>query len=201
MANVDAQCGGKPVRYLNGAPWNGQATRYLIPSTNGTNLFIGDPVTLAGDAGAAGLLVNGIPCAGMPTAIILTAGSGPFLGFIVGFEPNPNALGTIYGPLSTNRVALVADDPNLICEVQEVSGGTALTSAEVGLNANLVAGTGSTATGFSGWELNNSGEAATVSLDVKILRLVLREDNTYGEHAKWEVLVNNHCFRGGVTGL
>lgn len=200
MANVDAASGLKPVRYLNGAPWNGQVQRYLLPSSDGNNRFIGDPVTLAGDAGAAGLKVNGIPVTGIPTISIMTPGAG-FVGVIVGFEANPDNLAAIYGPASLNRIALVADDPNLIFEVQEVSGGTALTSAEVGLNANLVSGSGSTATGFSGWELNNSGEAVTITLDVKILRLVLREDNTYGEHAKWEVLPNNHLFRAGVTGV
>ena len=44
-------------------------------------------------------------------------------------------------------------------------------------------------------------QAVTVTLDLKILRLVPREDNAFGEHAKWEVLINNHAFRAGVTGV
>lgn len=200
MANVDSPFGLKPVRYLNGAPWNGQVRRYLLPSSDSAKRYIGDPVTLGGDAGASGLLVNGIPAWGLPTCAIGVAGS-PWVGVIVGFEVDPGDLSIRYGPASENRIALVCDDPNVIFEVQEVSAGTALTSAAVGLNADGVAGTGSDTTGYSGWELNNSGEAVTVTLNLKILGLVQREDNDYGEHAKWEVLINNHLYRSGVTGV
>jgi hypothetical protein len=200
MANVDSAFGLRPIRYLNGAPWNGQCRRYLLPSSDTSNRFIGDPVTLGGDAGASALVVNGIPAWGLPTCAILTPGAG-IVGVIVGFEVKASDLTILYGPASENRIALVVDDPNVVFEVQEVSGGTALTSTEVGLNANLVSGTGSTSTGISGWELNNSGEATTVTLDVKILGLVQREDNDYGEHAKWEVIMNHHRYRAGSTGV
>lgn len=200
MANVDSPFGLRPVRHLSGAPWNGQVRRYLLPSSDTSNRFIGDPVTLGGDAGASGLVVNGVPAWGLATVAIGVAGS-PWVGVITGFEITPTDLSIRYGPASANRIALVCDDPNVIFEIQEVSGGTALTSAEVGLNANGVAGTGSTTTGLSGWELNNSGEATTNTLNLKILGLVQREDNDYGEHAKWEVLINDHLYRGGITGV
>lgn len=200
MANVDSAFGLRPVRYLSGAPWNGQCRRYLLPSSDTNNRFIGDPLTLGGDAGAAALVVDGIPAQGLPTCAIGVAGAA-WVGVIVGFEVNPANLGIRYGAASRNRIALVVDDPSVIFEIQEVSGGTALTSAAVGLNANGVAGAGSTATGISAWELDNSTEADTVTLNLKILGLSQREDVEYGEHAKWEVLINNHLFRAGITGL
>lgn len=200
MPNVDSAFGLRPVRYLSGAPWNGQCRRYLLTSGDTNNRFIGDPVTLGGDAGAAGLKVNGIPAWGLPTCAIGVAGAA-WVGVIVGFEIKASDLTILYGPASENRIALVVDDPNVIFEIQEASGGTALTSTEVGLNENGVAGTGSTATGLSGWELANGSEAATVTLNLKILGLAQREDNDYGEHAKWEVLINNHLYRPGVTGV
>ena len=200
MANVDSPFGLRAVRYLNGAPWNGQCRRYLLPSSDSSNRFIGDPVTLGGDAGAAGLVVDGIPAQGLPTCAIGVAGAA-WVGVICGFEVNPDNLSIRYGAASRNRIALVVDDPNVIFEIQEVSGGTPLTSAEVGLNANGVAGSGSTRTGLSGWELNNGSEADTVTLNLKILGLSQREDVEYGEHAKWEVLINNHLFRSGITGV
>lgn len=201
MANVDSPFGLRPVRYLNGAPWNGQVNRYLLAAGNNTATFIGDMVTLAGSAGADPSHVNGIPTRGMPTIAQSVAGTGPHLGVVVGFEILPTDLTVLHRLASTARIALVVDDPNVIFEIQEVSGGTALTVDEVGLNANVVVGSGSTTTGLSGMELGNGTEAGTVSLDLKILRLALREDNAIGEHAKWEVLINNHCFRAGVTGL
>jgi hypothetical protein len=199
MANADTPFGLRPVRYLNGAPWNGQVSRYLLPSSDGTATFIGDLVKLAGDAGASGLMVDGVPAYGLPTIAQSAAADGG-VGVVVGFEPIKTSLTTLHRAASTARIAYVVDDPNVVFEIQEVSGGTALTSAAVGLNANVVVGTGSTTTGLSAMELNNATEAVTVSLDLKILRLVQREDNDYGEHAKWEVLINNHYFRGGTTG-
>ena len=201
MANVDSPFGLRPVRYLNGAPWNGQVSRYLLDSGNGTATFIGDLVVVAGSAGAQGSVVQGVPTSGMPTIAQGVAGTGPFVGVVVGFEPLLSDLSVKHRLASTSRVALVCDDPNVIFEIQEVSGGTALTVDEVSLNANVVVAAGSTVTGLSGMELNNGSEAGTVTLDLKILRLALREDNAIGEHAKWEVLINNHSFRPGSTGL
>lgn len=201
MANADTPFGLRPVRHLNGSPWNGQVRRYLLPSTDGTATFIGDPVKLAGSAGAVGTLVDGVPVGGLPTIAQAAAGD-PIIGVVVGFEPLKTNLETLHRAASTARVAYVADDPNLIFEIQEVTGGIALTATEVGLNANFVVGTGSTTTGLSGVELDNATEATTATLNLKILALVQREDNEYGEHAKWEVLVNNHQLRGtGILGV
>lgn len=200
MPNVDSPFGLRPVRYLNGAQWNGQVRRYLIDSGDGTAVFIGDPVKLAGSAGLSGAVVNGIPAAGLPTVIQAAAGN-VCVGVVVGFEPLQTDLSVLHRVASTSRIALVADDPNIIFEIQEVSGGTPLAATEVGLNVNFVVAAGSTVTGLSGVELNNAGEATTDTLNCKILGLVQRPDNDYGDSAKWEVLLNAHAFRNGVTGV
>jgi hypothetical protein len=200
MANVDSPFGLRPVRYLNGAPWNGQVRRYLIPSSDGTAVFIGDPVKPGGSAGAAGLMVDGVPAYGLQDVVQAAAGD-PVLGVVVGFEPIKSNLETKHRLASTARIAYVCDDPNVVFEIQEVSGGTALAATEVGLNVNFVVGSGNTTTGLSGVELNNSGEATTATLNCRILGLVQREDNDYGEHAKWEVLLMAHSFRAGVAGV
>lgn len=199
MANINAPFGLRPVRYLNGASWNGQVQRYLIPSTDGTAYFVGDPVTIAGDAGASGSFVTGVPTGGMPTVSIGLAGA-TCIGAIVGFEINPSALDKIFRPANTAVVALVADDPNIIYHMQEINSGTAWTSAEVGLNANFVAATGSTVSGYSAYVGDNSTEATTSTLNLKLLRLAQFETNDYGIAAIWEVLLNNHAFRTGIAG-
>ena len=200
MANAVRPSGLSPARYLNGAPWNGAGNVYCIPNTDDSLAYaIGDPVTLAGSADA-----NGIP-----TITLATAGTGnSVLGAIV--ATNASKFGGQYGVPASDPIVipvtktkdyyvLVCDDPNVIFEIQEVSGGTALTAAEVGLNANLVSGTNN---GYvSGWELNNSGEAVTATLQLKILWLAPRSDNALGEHAKWHVLINNHLYRIGQVGL
>lgn len=201
MPNKDAPRGLTPVKYLSGAPYTGGFKMYLLPSADGTATFIGDLVKLAGSAGAAGLTVNGIDCEGMPTIAQSAAGDGG-VGVVVGFLPLQTNLETRHRTASTNRIALVADDPNVVFEIQEVSGGTALTVTEVGLNANVVVGAGNTTTGMSGMELDNTTEAATADLDLKILGRVPRPDNAIGEHCKWLVLINTHQLNNmaGIAG-
>ncbi|WP_456442282.1 hypothetical protein, partial [Psychroserpens sp.] len=55
MANLDRPAGFKPVKNLNGSPWNGKANVYYIPSTDDTAIFIGDAVKSAGSADATGM--------------------------------------------------------------------------------------------------------------------------------------------------
>jgi hypothetical protein len=204
VANQDRAAGLVPVRYLNGAPWNGAGNVYCIPETDDTNAYaIGDPLVLAGGADS-----NGVP-----TVTLASAGTGnSVLGPMVS-----GAGATIYGgqygipqdaPIvipatkTRNYYILVCDDPNVIFQIQEVSGGTPLAATEVGLNANLVSGTNN---GYiSGWEVNNSGETTTATLQLKLLGLSnpsgVPGGNVFGEHAKWDVLINNHCYRIGQVG-
>ena len=200
MANADRPSGLSPVQYLNGSPWNGGGRVYCIPDSDDTNAYaVGDPVVLAGGADT-----NGVP-----TITLATAGiTNSILGSIVS-PAGALSYGSSYGvPADTpvvipatksrNYYVLVADDPNIIFEVQEVSGGTALTAAAVGLNAPLVSGTNN---GYiSGWEVNNAGEVTTATEQVKLLGLAQRSDNAFGEHAKWLVLINLHCYRIGQVG-
>ena len=50
----------------------------------------------------------------------------------------------------------VADDPNLVFAVQEDSVGGAMVAGASSRNADLVAGSGSTVTSMSGWQLTAS---------------------------------------------
>ena len=201
MANADRPSGLSPIGFLSGAPWNGKGRVYCIPDTDDTNIFaVGDPVTLAGSADS-----NGVP-----TITLATAGTGNLvLGAIISGAGAPK-YGASFGipaespvviPASKSRAyyVLVADDPDTIFEIQEVSGGTALTATEVGLNANLVSGVNN---GYvSGWEVDNSGEGTGSTIQLKLLRLRQKVDNAFGEHAKWEVLINHHVFKAGSTGI
>ena len=200
MANTDRPQGLRPVRYASGAPYNGAANMYLVPSADATALFIGDLVKPFTSGGAAGTTVNGIDVEGMPTVIQSAAGD-PSIGVVIGFLPLQTNLETRHRAASTNRIAFVADDPQLLFEIQEVSGGTALTSTEVGLNADVVVAAGNTTTGMSGMELDNASEATTAGLNMRIIGLVKRPDNAYGEHAKWLVQLMDHSFRSGIAGV
>ena len=201
MANVDRPNGLKPVGTRGAGAWNGQTNMYLFLAGTGTATFVGDLVKLNGSSGTAGLTINGIDCEGIPD-VIQSAADNVHVGVIVGFLPNQDNLSQKHRPASTARIALVADDPNTIFEIQEVSGGTALTADEVGLNCNVVVGSGNTTSGASGMELNNAAEVTTATSDLKILGLVKRPDNAFGEHAKYLVMIDAHQYGSvGTTGV
>lgn len=195
MANADRPTGFTPVKSITGAPWNGQANLYAILAADTNAYAMGDPVTSA----AGGASVEGIP------AVTIGVAGSAWRGVIVGIFDTKPGIAKIDNLNSTVRpaaaqtkdwYALVVDDPNIVFEVQEVSGGTALTAADVGLNINGVAQANN---GFvSGWEIDNTTEATTATLNCKILSLSQRIDNEIGEHAKWLVLINNHQFKGGT---
>ena len=180
MANANTPQGLRPVRYASGAPYNGAANTYFVPAADSTALFIGDPVIVAGSADA-----NGVPTATRATA----AGGALWTGVVVGIINTPTVT-TTYRPASTACYILVADDPNLLFEVQEDAVGGALAAADVGLNADLVAGTGSTVTGKSAFQLHTSTKAVTATLQMRIEGFVQRADNEIGANAK--VLVRNN---------
>lgn len=199
MANVDRPNGLRPVGTGLGAPWNGKVNMYVVESANDTAIFVGDLVKLTGTAADAGETSFGLDLEGM-AEIIQSAAGNKSVGVVVGFMPNPDNLMQKHCPSETRRVALVSDDPNTVYEIQEVSGGTALTSVAVGLNADVVVAAGNTTTGNSGMELDNATEAVTAGLNLTILGLRKRVDNAIGEHAKWLVRINDHEFQVGQTG-
>jgi len=193
MANSNAPVGFKPVRYKSGAPYNGAANMYYVPATDSTALYIGDPVIIAGSADADGIA----------TATIATAGSaGRVTGVVVGIVPSPT-ITTKYRPASTACYILVADDPDLLFECQEDAVGGALAAADVGLNADMVSGSGSTVTGLSAWQLDTSTKATTATLQLRIVGFAQRPNNAIGANAKVLVRFNLPTETGaaGSTGV
>lgn len=206
MANVDSPFGLKPVRHRNGAPYNGAVRPYYIPSTYATALFIGDPVVKTGTSNTARVSVPGagdfIPGA-MPEINKATAGDGNMItGVIVGFSPLPTDLTKKHNPASTERVAFVCDDPDVVFEIQSDTTGVAVT--DIGLNAVLIyTHSGSTTTGLSGVELDTTSDvpAADASNQLTIQRLVNRLDNEAGPWAKVEVKINQHTESDNILGI
>ena len=190
MANVDAPRGLTPVKYSSGAPYNGAANAYFMDSGDGVACFVGDCVTLEGGAGGAADIVNGIRCEGMATVATATAGDA-IIGVVVGFAPNFDSLAPTYRLASTNRIVYVIDNPDVHFEIQEDSAGAAITAAQVGLSADVLATAGSTTTGRSAFELDSSS-AATAAGQFRIVGLVNRPGNVIGDNANWIVSINEH---------
>lgn len=186
MANTLRVNGFKPVKYMNGAPYNGQCTMYYTDAGTGGNIFVGDLVKLAGTADANG--VRGVAAA---------AASDACVGVVVGIVPSMTNLDTPqYRAASTARYVLVADDPAIIFEAQEDGDTDPLELVDAGLNVNFIVAAGNTTTGASGMQIDSNTEAASATLPLKLIAPAQRPDNELvaaGQaNTRWLVKINNH---------
>jgi len=187
MANADVPNGLKPVRTLTGSPYNGATRRAVHAAGDSVELFIGDLVKLTG----AGDATDNLP------VVAQAAAGNSVCGVVVGMEPDYGDLSIHYVAASTRRIVYVAMDPNLIFEVQEDSTGGSIAVASIGLNTDVVVGSGSTTTGISAMELDSS-DVGTSAGQLKLLQLAQREDNALGDNASWEVMIAEHQLRDTV---
>lgn len=202
MASVSRINGFRPVKHLNGSPWNGQANLYFAASGNSDVIMVGDAVKLAGDARAA---------TGAPTVARCGATDIP-VGIVVGIVftgvgdvtnvPDVSNLNTpIYRAASTNRYLMVCDDPTVVYETQYAgtSVAAATITANVGLNGQFVTTAGSTTTGASGMQLDSTGLATTATLPLKIVGYPNRPDNIPGDtYFNYYVKLNGSTYSDGT---
>lgn len=202
MPNTSRINGFRPVKHLNGSPYNGQANLYYVASA-GDEILVGDVVKLAGSADA-----NGI------ATVDLCGASDVGCGVVVGimqskFDP--------VGKLTTGAVSLdlpgaaqiaasgsgyvmVADSPDVVFEVETSNGDYA--AVNTGLNASHANGSRSASTVTSPATIDMGTEATTSTLNFKILGLAQKVNNEIGTSAKLNVMFNVHQFGSvGTTGL
>jgi len=200
MPNPVAPFGLLPVSHTSGE-WCGSGRTYFIPQADTNAYAIGDPVALAGSADSKGVA----------SCVLVTAGGGNLvLGPIIGM--GGKAYGGAIGvdPISQDRIIIpatktqpyyvfVADDPLLVFAIREGNTGTPFAATDVGLNCSLAAGTNN---GFiSTWILDNTTEATTTALQMKLLGLRQVLNNDFGLSAEWLVMINNHNFKPASAGV
>lgn len=197
MANPNTPRGLVPKMHRNGAPYNGAVRKYYVPSTYDTALYVGDPVIIV----TASADANGIQTVARATAGATNYVLGPMVG-IVGSDGIPvTRENGIFHPASTAGYILVADDPDLLFEIQEDGVGGAMAAGAAGRNADLIAGTAPNAAGFSGWMLDSNTVATGNTLQLRIVGPSERVDNVIAEdYAKWLVAINLHVMRN-LTGI
>ncbi|MGL5736163.1 MAG: hypothetical protein ACRCYS_14965 [Beijerinckiaceae bacterium] len=186
MPNVNMPTGLNPVRYLSGATYNGAFNVYSVPASDATAIGVGDPVRSLGTSS----IVNDVTYGDVAYCTV----GNYVVGVVVAVAPDTRDSLT-YRAASTARLVYVADDPNLVFEVQDLATGTPIAAADIGLNVNLAAApVVNTFTGKSGAVLDNATKAVTATLDYKIVGFVNRPDNEPGAAGKWLVRVNRHQF-------
>jgi hypothetical protein len=190
MSNVNNPRGLSPVGGITGGPYTGRISRYYVPATDGTAIYLGGLVKPAGSADESGVMsVTGNVSTG-----------NPVIGVVVAVEPVTRD-SEIYRVASTARYVLVADDPNAIFEVQ--ANGVGLAVTDIGTAADLTGfTTGSTATGLSTTQISTIActAAGDGTEDVLILGLSPRIGNSTGTYSKAYVRLNNHYLVDGSAG-
>ena len=182
MANIDAPFGFVPVRMQGGAPFSGGQSEYTISSTYGTNIFTGDLAIQAADGDIE------------VSAATSTNNIGVFNGCFY-TDSNGKPQYAKYWPASTtstDAVAFIIDDPNVIFEAQE--DGSALALADRGTNTDLVATAGSTTTGRSGHEIDSdeTGSAATAQFRVVAVSKDPSNNTVASANCNWYVKILEH---------
>lgn len=203
MPNVDRPNGMRPVQHLDGSPWNGKVTTYLVPASDGTAIYVGDPVKSGGTAGAAGDTVYGQNCEGMATITVAAAGN-TLRGVVIGFSPLQSNVETLHRAASTARLAYVVDAPDVVFEIQEDAVGNNVAATQVGNNFDIAYTAGSAVSGRSAVQLDSSDASGTATAQLRLLGLVPRIDNALGtsssDKAKFLVVINEHELKS-TTGV
>lgn len=216
-SNLNTPYGLQPVARLDGATWNDSLRVYFVPAANTNALFVGDPIVkVAASADLNG--INGVDLATAGTAGKITGvvcgfygscpaakSGGPSLSNVNMFASSGTP-GNFYRPATTalDYYVLVNDDPEAQFYVQENDTGatTPLGVASVGKNANLIAGTGSIYTGWSGWMLNVTGVGTGATLQVRIIGFTPDPTgNPGGVFGKLIVQINTHTELPNSAGI
>lgn len=195
MASTASPYGLVPVRRLDGMPYAGATTQYLIdPDGEGTNLFYGQVVILGSDGYVALATASG---ADLTTNNLGGANIGA-LGVFVGCEYT-NAQGqTIhsqYYPSGTSNggaiKAYVVDDPFVLFKAQlDGTGAQTIIGTNTTFAAVQSTSTGDTATGNS-----TSALDATVATTAKAFRIVAHYSDPGDAYPDVLVAFNNGAHR------
>jgi len=210
MANTSRINGFKPVKHLNGSPYNGQANLYEVPAGEAVPVFIGDLVKLSDSAAT-----SQYPAVEAVVGASAQIAAGPILGAVVGIvnvktDPTSGILSTgsisldtpVYRPASTKQFVLVCDNSDVVYEAEADA---SVAAASIGLNVGVGASahTNSLLTGASPMYVYSTTAPDTTSTrPLQILGIVNRPDNEIGANSKVLVRINVQSFGSvGVAGV
>lgn len=192
MPNVNSPVGFKPDKQGNGGLV--RPNQYFIAGALASNIYRNSCVVPTGTS----------------KQIDVAAATARIIGVFIGcnyvdaggntqFRPYWGSGQTIQA--NTLVEASVYDDPNMVFRVQ-VSGAAGLAASDVGALADLVIGTGSTLTGNSGDQLDQTTiGSGTVFRIEELYNGAEAYQSTYGQYAKALVRVSKHYLSGAMTGI
>lgn len=188
MSNVQAPYGFRHVGSLAGASANFEQVAFPISSSYATAIGIGDCVVFS-----SGKLQ------------LAAAGTTQIAGVFVGCKYQSISLKQPRfgywpgnGDASADAEGYIINSPYATFQVQ--SSGSAITQANVDKNANFVAGTVNTTTGFSAQALDQTTVGTTATLPFRIVKIGLVGSDDTSSFNQVIVVFNNQMLRG-TTGL
>lgn len=210
MANTSRIAGFKPVKHLNGSPYNGQANIYEVPVGEAVPVFVGDLVQLSSnDSTTAYPAVKAIVGASAQTA------AAPIVGSVVGIinaklDPVDGAMSggsisldtPVFRAGGVKQYVLVADSPDLIFEAEA---DVAVALASIGLNVGVGASahTLPLAAGASPmYVYATTAPSASATRPLQILGVVKRPDNeANAAFNKVLVKITTHAYGNAIAGV
>jgi len=202
MSNTYSAFGMKPIR--NGLV---RTNEYYIPTSDSSAYAIGTPVNKATGSNTS-TKINGKTClAGQYKNIVkatggdTAAGGSLLLGSIIGFDSvsfAPYADYSGYRPASQERIAMVADDPDQLFEIQV----TGMTAANIGKNANITIVAPNASTKTDGSYLTATF-ATTATFQVNVIDVKAEIGNDVGASNTQIAIVkiNKHASSDGSVGV
>lgn len=201
--NTNVANGLQPIQRLGSSSYRGNLTVFEAPTTNA--LFLGDPViritAAAGNPGSGYGVFQKVDLAtaasnnkitGVVVGFLGSSPNGAFLGFGLGNGP-------FYKVTSKATQYVVVDTDPFSEYTIQCTGNPA--STVVGRNTNLVSGTGSTVTGWSGWQASAT-VAASATAQLTIVGFVQDVSNIVGsQFSKLIVRINNTTEQTGLAGI
>ena len=187
-----AAYGFQPLRHLSGGEI--RTSEYTIAIDYSTEIFSGDPVKIVA-AGTLEVAAAGNVILGVFQGVSYVKSDGE----VVFSKYWPGAVSG-----ATDVVALVIDDPMVTYKVHDDAVSDFLTAADLGTSGDHVAGSGSTATGLSGYMLDTS-DCSSAQAGWKVVRKLALPDNDYGSAAgsqvQMEVTLNESFFGQFTAGI
>lgn len=210
MANTSRINGFKPVKHLNGSPYNGQANLYEVPAGEAVPVFIGDLVKLSDSAAT-----SQYPAVEAVVGASAQIAAGPILGAVVGIvnvktDPTSGILSTgsisldtpVYRPASTKQFVLVCDNTDVVYEAEADA---SVAAASIGLNVGVgaLSHTNPLKSGASPmYVYSTTAPDSTSTRPLQIVGIVNRPDNEIGTYNKVLVRINVQSFGSvGVAGV
>ena len=184
MANDTGSFGLRPARHISGSSmW--QIEKMYVHASYATAIFVGDPILVQPE-------LDYLDTTGYHRSAAVAAGTAGTMinGACVGIEPIQTNLNLTYLPASTGGYIYVMTAREAIYEIRGSAGATP-TKVFVGENADMVAtSAGSTATGLSGFDLDETSNANTQNLTLNIVGIKNTPDNTLATSAIYLVRLN-----------